>query len=338
MTASIWIGSAPQAAAQAWLPPKGEGSVSLGYQNVTFAGHFDSSGQRLPLGASQAQSALFDFEYGITDKVALDVALPFIATRYTGANPSSAEIRALFNQLLQQTHGAYTHSFLDNASYHSTFQDFRFNARYKVLSAPIVLTPFITVVIPSHSYAYVGEAAPGRNLREFLIGTNLGRRLNPILPKAYVHFESSYAFVPRTLGVPLNRFNGGITFGYFVRRRLQVRALALYQHTHGGLHFPEQVVTSTPETFLTHDRLLRQNYWHFGGSASYSLSKSVDLFAGVVSFLSGSDTHFGTAITVGTSWNFRTRRAAPEVGQETFQTSPVALSRSGTEPAMNFAP
>lgn len=294
--------------AQAWTPPQGDGTVSLSYQTLSFKGHFDPAGHKERAGASRALLAILELEYGLTDKMALDFRLPYVASRYTDTRPSSAELRGLFDAVQQQVKGN-TLKFLDDGTYTATFQDFRVGLRYNLLTHPLVLTPFVEVTIPSHDYQIVGESAPGRNLRELQIGANAGRRLNPILPKLYVQGRYAYAFVQRSLGVPLNRSNADLELGYIFNRSFSFRALGSWQRTHGGLRFdPHGGLNAnpnlTPLQFLTHDRLLQSNHWHFGGAGTFALTRSVAVNAGVVTFLSGANTHYGTGITIGMSWSF----------------------------------
>ena len=79
--------STTDASAQAWLPPKGEGAVSVLYQNLFTRDHFLAGGGRVDRGHIQSNNLLFDVTYGLTDKIALTLAAPFIRTRYTGASP-----------------------------------------------------------------------------------------------------------------------------------------------------------------------------------------------------------------------------------------------------------
>jgi hypothetical protein len=289
-----FVGSAP---AQAWVPDKGEGSFSTSYNYVAFKGHFRTDGSRTPEAAARAQSVLFDVEYGITDKLALTFSVPIVAARYASMNPPSTALRGLFTQAVQAVGpGSYTHQFLDDEHYHGTLQDVQFSARYNVVSRPFALTPFIAVVVPSHDYAYVGEAAPGRNLREFQFGASVGKRLEPLLPNAYVHGQISFAIPQASLHVRTNRTNLSLESAYFFTRKLAARALGDWQHTFNGLHFPADL--TTPELTLTHDRLLKANYWHFGGGISYAITPKTEVSADVVTFLAGSDTHYGTGVSV----------------------------------------
>src|SRR4051794_15901964 len=75
------------AAGQAWVPEKGEGSFSTSFNYITFGGHFRSDGSRTAEAAANAQSVLFDVEYGLTDKLAVTVSVPIVAARYADTNP-----------------------------------------------------------------------------------------------------------------------------------------------------------------------------------------------------------------------------------------------------------
>lgn len=67
-------------------------------------------------------------------------------------------------------------------------------------------------------------------------------------------------------------------------------------------------IFDTPEIHLNHDRLIRASFQHVGAGAGVALSNSVDLHGNFVKFVSGSDTHYGTAISLGITWRFQTRR------------------------------
>ena len=109
--------------AQAWLPPKGDGSVSLAVQTISFAGHFDSSGNRLQgAGRSRATNLLLGLSYSFTDRFTAELSLPYVITRYTG-NPADLT----FGSPL------FVPAVLDDGSSHSAFQDFHLDLHYNVL-------------------------------------------------------------------------------------------------------------------------------------------------------------------------------------------------------------
>jgi len=302
-------------AAQAWLPPKGEGSVSFGLQTISFAGHFDTSGNRLQgAGKSRATNLLLGISYSFTDRFTAELSLPYVITKYTG-NPADLT----FGSPL------FVPAVLDDGSSHSAFQDFHLDLHYNVLRdskrpglRDLAVTPFFSFIIPSHAYDYHGESAFGRDLREYVLGMSAGRLLSPVLRKAYVQGQYSYAFVQKPNDIPLNHSNVDLELGYFLPHSVSVRGFGSWLHTHGGITIEQAL--QDPQVFPVHDRLLRASYWHFGAATSYSISESLDLSFSYVTYLAGTDTHYGRAITIGTTWNFSTRRL--KTSAESARTSP----------------
>jgi len=310
--------------AQAWLPPKGDGSVSFGVQTISFAGHFDSSGNRLQgAGRSRATNLLLGLSYSFTDRFTAELSLPYVITRYTG-NPADLT----FGSPL------FVPAVLDNGSSHSTFQDLHLDLHYNVLKnskrrglRDLALTPFFSFIIPSHGYDYRGESAFGRDLREYALGISAGRLLSPFLRRAYVQAQYSYAFVQHASDdISLNHSNVDIDLGYFLPHSLAVRGFGSWLHTHGGIITIEQLFQD-PQLFPIHDRLLHSNYWHLGAGANYPISQSLDLSFSYVTYLAGTDTHYGRGITIGTTWNFSTRTSPTLAGNGTSSSPPVALQR-----------
>ena len=298
LAAAISGFGAVQVFAQATVPARGEGSVSVVYQNVDFAGHINFLGQRVPNGAAHSQTVLFEVEYGLTDNLAISVGLPYVTAKYTGQGPACP--------LCAASPLGFHAGPNDDGLYHGALQDFRIDLRQNIFRRPLILTPSIGVVIPSHQYEQHGEAAIGRGLWELPIAINMARSLEPFLPDAYVQGRYSYTFVQRDLNVPLNKSNGFVEAGYSFTSSLTVRGLGTWQKTHGGLNGVPEFVFSE-ELLQNHDRLLRDNNWRAGAGVVYSLTESIDLSATVITVVSGTVTHFGTGITIGTIWSFATR-------------------------------
>jgi hypothetical protein len=143
----LLLAFAAQAAAQAWVPEKGDGSFTTGYNYLSFKGHFTSEGNKVAEAGSRAQSIVFDLEYGITNRLAVTLSVPIVAARYADTNPPSAFLQVLFTQAVQAVGpGFYGHSFLDDQRYHTTVQDIQLNVRYNILSRPLVVTPFVAML------------------------------------------------------------------------------------------------------------------------------------------------------------------------------------------------
>lgn len=291
-------------AQSAWVPLQGEGGLSVTFQHLEFAGHFDEHGTKLE-GAvpSRAFVGIVQFEYGLTDKLALTGRLPYIASRFTGDQdePVTRLLRERYDEF-RRTHPNAAVTSLDTGEYYSTFQDVGLAVRYNLMERLLAITPVVGVTIPSHDYRTVGEAAPGQNRRALHAGVNVGALLYPLLPRAYVHGRYTYSVVQKLAGIDLDRSAAEFELGYSVAPRVSVRAMADWMHTHGGVAFSRAY--EDVELFLVHDRLLASRYWHFGGGATWSINNAVDLDGAVVTFLSGRDTHYGIGASIGLSWHF----------------------------------
>src|SRR5205085_536440 len=123
--------------AQAWLYPKGEGGVSLSYQNLFVRDHVFSKGETLDAGQIRSQALVLDVDYSLTRRLAVRIGLPYIAAEYSGLRPHRLP-----------TDSGIQYTFLDDGTYHPTFQDFRVDLRYSLSTRKFALTPFFEVVVP----------------------------------------------------------------------------------------------------------------------------------------------------------------------------------------------
>ena len=144
-------------AQSAWLPFKGEASVSLTFQSLDYRGHFVPDGTKqegvLP---SRAQISVVELEYALTDRLALNASLPYIASKYTGSlqDPIYLEIHDRYDEYRRINPAAAPS--LDTGDYNATFQDFVFLVRYNVLERGLTVTPVIGATVPSHDYRTTG--------------------------------------------------------------------------------------------------------------------------------------------------------------------------------------
>ena len=296
--------TAPPARAQAWLPAKGEGAVSVLFSDIFSKYHFQRT-TPVDRGHIRSDSLLVDVTYGLTDRVAVSLGIPWIAAKYTGPLPHP----------LVDTSGPipvyYGVNSVDGGSYHGTFQDFRFDVRYNVTKRGMVLTPFIGTIVPSHDYAYCAHAATGRNLNEVQIGVSGARLLDRLVPGLFVQGSYSYGIPAKVLDISHNRSNVSLEVGYFATPKLRLLGLATGQHSHGGIDDTGTLRATKPELFFVHDKIQREHYLNLGGGVSYALSEKTDLFGSVVHAVkkrNGHAIYYGA--TVGVSWSFSTRSGA----------------------------
>lgn len=287
------------AQAQAWLPPAGAGSVSVFVQTIDQSGHrldVDDPARALfgPLlrnGKSTNVTILSAFDYAVTDRFLISMDVPYVFAKYRGPGGPPPGIPFLP---------------VDSCfCWHRGWQDVGIAARFNVIDwrGAVAVTPSVSFGFPTHSYARIGEAVIGRNLREIRAGVDVSQRLDAISPKLAASARYSYTFVERVLEIPNNRSNFSIEISYSLQRNFSVVGLAWWQYTHGGLRFPLEVLPF-PERIDEHDRLLRDNSVHVGASMTYSPRNGrFDVFGSYTAFIGGTNTHAGKAITVGvTRW------------------------------------
>ena len=280
------------AGAQAFTPPPRVGSVTLGWQWVDNTGHILTDGTLFPRGQSVTTSLMVEVDYGVTERFAATVAVPFVFARYTGDLPP-------FSGLERDACRCWNQS----------FQDLSIAGRYRFGDEFWAITPQVRFVLPTHDYPYRGEAVVGPNLQQLLLGIGAAWRLAPVLPKASIQAGYTFALTETVEDVRPNRSNLTTSFGYALTRSLFVHGGALFQKTHGGIT-AFGLAVAPPEQAAQADRLLKMRFWHMTGGVSYS-TRFADLFFSVEPYVWGRDTHDGIAYTVGSTWYFDFSRPKP---------------------------
>lgn len=270
--------------AQAWLPSRGDGQVTITYENLYVRDHFDYTGKRFRPGPIRTHTVITSFEFGLSDKLTLDADLAHVTSKFEGF-------------VAPAPHGPP-----DTGVYHPTFQDISFGIRYGAYSKRLLVTPFIAAVIPSHHYETRGHTAVGRDLREVQVGVNVGRDLEDIIPRTYVQARYSYAFVQNVEQFGLDRSNVDWEFGYYAKPRLSLRFTGAWQYTLSGVRYP--LDQDIPDFHELHDRAAKASYMRFGGGLTVSLTKYVDLHADAGNTYMGRTTHGARGLSLGISWRF----------------------------------
>jgi hypothetical protein len=261
VSAALTLGAA-DAGAQAWLPPKGEATLGLGFLHTSADEHLDYQGHAANLGVMTWNNVMADLSYGITDRLAVRLNIPFVISRYDGPFPHP--------RVAGQPN-------LDDGNWHSTFQDLLAEVRFRATQGSFVVTPFAAVAVPTNHYVYYGHAAPGRDLVEGQFGVAAGRLLDPLLPNAYGQVRYMYGIPEKVLGMSHNRSQVNFEVGYLLGPALTIRALGSWQRSHGGWRSPVDWPASTTLAFHSHDQLARNQYFRMGGGVSYSITGSLDV-------------------------------------------------------------
>ena len=283
--------------AQAWTPPKGEGYVSLAFEDMFVKDHFLSSGQRIDIGHIRTIGLIESIQYGFTDRLGASFSLPVVASRYYGPDPHQIPI--------------------DDGNYHGGAQDFRIGLQYNVRRRPVILTPFVTVVVPSHDYIFYAHSAVGTHQPELDLGLAAAGRLERWVPNAYYQAAYSYGIVPVVTGVRPDRSHMSLEGGYFVTRYLALRVLADSQLTHGGFDIPQDFhiadyPLASDDRWRHHDQSANINSLNLGGGIDVAVGRRWDVFATLTTSVWGENGHaMRTGLTTGISWSFRTPWARP---------------------------
>jgi len=286
----VWLGTqaegVPAAYAQAWVPLKGEGSVSILYQDLYVEDHLRANGSREDRGQVSSQGLLFDATYGLTDRLAVTLGAPVVRARYTGRAPHP--------------------NVQDNGASHAGFQDIRLGVRYNLVRGPVTVTPFVGTNMPSHAYQTFAHAAFGRRVRELELGVYVGRIVSPRLPNAFAQARYSYSFAEHLVGIRHDRSTLDLEVGYFVTPKLRVFGLGVGQKTHGGIDLPDAGWRALPlDQQPNHDRIARTDLLDTGGGVQVSISRSVDVFGSYMTTIAGRNGHaLKRGVTVGMAWSF----------------------------------
>ena len=269
---------------QAWTPGRGEGQVTVTYENLYVRDHFDYQGNRFFAGPIRTNTVVSTFELGITDKLTLDSQLFHVTSKYEGFV------------------GPVPHGPPDTGVYHPQFQDAVIGVRYNLTSRHLFVTPFVAAGIPTHHYETRGHTAVGRDLRELQVGAYVGRDLEEIIPRTYFQARYSYAFVQNVDQFGLNRSNFDWEVGYYAKPRVSLRFTGAWQYTYSGIRYPlDQDVTDFHEL---HDRAAKSGFLRFGGGATITLTKNFDLHLDAGNTFRGYTTHGARGLSVGISWRF----------------------------------
>jgi len=288
--------------AQAWISPKGEGTVSLLYQYGFDRLHAYSDGSTADKGHMFMNTVILDTDFSLTDRLAVKVSLPYITGKYVGSSPH------------QYVRGDPTTVVaLDDGNYHGGLQDFRAEVRYSLSRGALKVTPFFLANIPTHAYPIFGHAVIGTDSREYRVGVSLGRRLNPILPKAFLQGRYAFGLSQKFLDIAPKTSYGELQLGYFLTRRLSLQGSGQLVYGHNGLVwlpgiFPNNL---TDDQWHNHLRISKGMLLDVGAGIGLSLNRSTNVVVSMGHTVYGENTHVHTAVvTVGIVKAFTTKLAS----------------------------
>ncbi len=128
--------SATRVRAQASVPDRGEGTLTLTYENYEVVGHFDAQGHANNNGGTRSHALVAEFDYGLFERIGLLVSVPFIASKYTGPSRTSSDRSSPTR--VRSTTGRTTRR----------FSDLRLELRRQWWAGPVAVTPLVGRIVP----------------------------------------------------------------------------------------------------------------------------------------------------------------------------------------------
>lgn len=294
--AIVAAGSAwSDARAQAWVGEQGALDLSLDYNfgisDKVLDDRSGGAGDFRDAGTTSHQITV-GAEYVPVRRLAVTVALPLVALKYTG-NPT-----------------AYPHpggGSYDDGDLHTTLTDLRAGVRYQVLEEPIALSPHLAGSIPVADYETVGNTVAGRGLKALHAGISIGRVFGAA---TYVHLFYEFSLVEKydetaiTKEQGQNRSDLAFTIGHkLLDQRLDLNLGANMRKAHGGVNFSELNFMMPGDLEMHHDALLKEDILLVGGGVGYQLTNT---FAASLSgryFVYGVNTQNASVFALGLSWS-----------------------------------
>ena len=145
-----------------------------------------------------------------------------------------------------------------------------------------------------------------------MTGVNVGRKLDPLLPKAYFQTRASYAFVERVMDISHNRTNIDSEVGYQLNERVGFSALVSFQKNHGGLKWIPDFGAYSSEEWHVHGQLFKNDVLDVGGGASFRLNQSTTIWGNILRTTWSRNSHaLNRGLILGMNRTFKTWRAQP---------------------------
>jgi hypothetical protein len=283
----------------AWLPAQGHGSVSVAYQYLFIKYHTDSRGNKALPGTIDNRGLYLEFDYGLTDRLALTIDLPYKSNRYNERIPGSAHDP----RKLEDDNGE---NFIDDGLYHSGFGDWNLGLRYRWRSEPWAITPYLSFGVPSRDYTTFAHSAVGTGQKRLELGVNAGRQFTEPLQKFYFQGSYGYSIMEEVDHRRVNHSTLTLELGYQVTPRLTTRLILVGRKTHNGEEFPEDYpLPRDDDHFFHHDENVRNDFINAAVGIDYQLNDRYALYGNYARSLWGENAHLvDHSITVGISRGF----------------------------------
>ena len=264
----------PRVRAQAWVPGKGQGSLSIVYKQKQSTKLTDGGGNASDFGKAIVRTMNLDIDYGLTDRLAVSVGLPFGSNRYTGNDPHDPRSLPFAND----------QRFLDDGRFHGGWTDFSIGLRYQWRTQPFLITPFIAYSWPSHNYTFFAHSALGNQQWTLQAGVHAGDWLPPPLQNLYWEAGYAYSFMQPLSHRRINHGTLHLQVGSYVTPRLELHLLAEHSNSYGpAINLPQDFFnpdgTLNPDNLYYHDQLAAARMNRASVGLSYQLNDRYQLSA-----------------------------------------------------------
>ncbi len=270
------------ALAQAWVTPPGEAAITLAHEFVRSDEHLDLHGRGArELGSTSTHLAVLDAAYGLSERIALQGSVAWLAIKWTGQS---------------DRHGPF-----DTGIYHGALQDARVAVSYQLVSGRFAVAPFVAFGTPTHGYQALGHAAFGRKLRELQAGISAGRTLR--WPAGgYVHGSLAYSKSEKVdnVALGLDHVNGDFEAGADFGTRVAVKGFGSWQLMWDGLQLGRGIDLGDLKPI--HDRLGRASYLQLGAGVSTPLTSKIELGVSAFATATGRNIHAVRALVTSLTW------------------------------------
>ena len=296
---------------QAWLPPRGEGSVFLHYTGFYGGDHvfpndsldgqttrgYTVDGDRLYMGDETSHLLTGGLEFGLHDRFAISGSLAWITTNYDGRAPVNLAI--------------------DDGYWHPTFQDAAVGVRFMALKAPVVVTPFVRYAFPITDYESDGHAAQGRGLSTLTAGAAFGFSMSSLLRSTYFQGRYGYGADEAVGDLEVRRSELAVEVGTYATNWLLLRFMGSFLTTHGGLPWisedPGRGCVHCPDATNLDANQSDVRYARLGLGGSFRLGRRVSLFVAGFTTVEASNTIDADFLMAGTRFFFKTPWARPSM-------------------------
>jgi len=236
---------------------KGHGWVSIAYQNTYVNGMLVPGGSVPDFGSVRIQSIFLDLNYFFADRWSVHLGIPFIESRYDGQRPHCPTTTPPQCKGMPVPNRPESR-FLDDGNYHGAWQDWSLGVAYHANVNDFLLTPSITVYVPSHHYIFFAQAAVGQDLRKFEAAIDLAHQFE--LTNLYYRVNVGRVFAEKTLGQSINHNKLDLELGYFLNERWTIKAFGVAKKGDGYLGPYDR----TTELWYHHDQRAPHNYANVG--------------------------------------------------------------------------